>query len=106
MAAILLAGGDRRYITPNAQVMIHQPMGGTKGQATDIENAAKHIIYLKKKLNEMLADFSGKPMKQVTRDTDRDFWMTAKEAIKYGLVDEIIPHAKKNLNPVEPDNEK
>ena len=105
MAAILLAAGDRRCIMPNAEVMIHQPLGGVQGQASEIETAAKHILYLKKRLNQMLADFSGQKLAKIEKDTDRDFWMTAEEAIKYGLVDEIIPWTEKDMTPAKPDDQ-
>ena len=105
MAAILLAAGDRRCIMPNAEVMIHQPLGGVQGQASEIETAAKHILYLKKRLNQMLADFSGQKLAKIEKDTDRDFWMTAEETVEYGLVDEIIPWTEKDLTPAKPDDQ-
>lgn len=92
MGAFLLAGGakGKRMILPNAEVMIHQPSGGTQGQATEIQIAAEHIIRTKKKLNEILAHNTGKPVEQVAEDTERDNWLTAEEALEYGLVDKII----------------
>ena len=92
MGAFLLAGGakGKRMILPNAEVMIHQPSGGTQGQATEIQIAAEHIIRTKKKLNEILAQNTGKPVEQVAEDTERDNWLTADEALEYGLVDKII----------------
>lgn len=92
MAAFLLGGGTKgkRYILPNAEVMIHQPLGGTKGQATDIEIAAKRIVGLKVKINTMLSNFTGQPMKKLHKDVERDYWMDAKEAVEYGIVDKII----------------
>ena len=92
MGAFLLAGGakGKRMILPNAEVMIHQPSGGTQGQATEIQIAAEHIIRTKKKLNEILAQNTGKPVEQVAEDTERDNWLTAEEALEYGLVDKII----------------
>ena len=92
MGAFLLAGGakGKRYILPNAEVMIHQPLGGAKGQASDIEIAAKNIIRTKEKLNRLLAENTGKSYDQVCLDTDRDNWMSAKEAVEYGLVDSVI----------------
>ena len=92
MGAFLLAGGakGKRYILPNAEVMIHQPLGGAKGQASDIEIAAKNIIRTKEKLNRLLAENTGKSYDQVCIDTDRDNWMSAKEAVEYGLVDSVI----------------
>ena len=92
MGAFLLAGGakGKRMALPNAEVMIHQPLGGTQGQATEIEIAAKHIIRTKEKMNRMLAENTGKPFEQVAADTERDNWMSAEEALEYGLVDKII----------------
>ena len=92
MGAFLLAGGQKgkRYILPNAEVMIHQPLGGAKGQASDIEIAAKNIIRTKEKLNKILSENTGKSYDQVCKDTDRDNWMSAKEAVEYGLVDSVI----------------
>ena len=92
MGAFLLAGGakGKRMALPNAEIMIHQPLGGTQGQATEIEIAAKHIIRTKEKLNRMLAENTGKPYEQVAADTERDNWMTAQEALDYGLIDSIV----------------
>ena len=92
MGAFLLAGGakGKRYILPNAEVMIHQPSGGAKGQATEIEIAAKNILRTKEKLNRILAENTGKSYVQMCTDTDRDNWMSAKEAVEYGLVDSVI----------------
>lgn len=92
MGAFLLAGGKKgkRYALPNAEVMIHQPLGGAQGQATEIEIAAKHIIQTKEKMNRMLSENTGKPYEEVCKDTERDNWMTAEEAKAYGLVDEVI----------------
>lgn len=92
MGAFLLAGGakGKRMILPNAEVMIHQPSGGTQGQATEIQIAAEHIIRTKKKLNEILADNTGQPVEKVAEDTERDNWLSAEEALKYGIVDRII----------------
>lgn len=94
MGAFLLSGGakGKRYALPNAEIMIHQPLGGAKGQATEIEIAAKHIIQTKKKLNTILSERTGQPYETVVKDTDRDNWMTAEEALKYGLIDKIIEH--------------
>ena len=96
MGAFLLAGGQKgkRFALPNAEVMIHQPLGGAKGQATEIEIAAKNILKTKEKLNRMLAENTGKPYEQICADTERDHWLDAKEALDYGLIDEII--TKKN----------
>lgn len=92
MGAFLLAGGakGKRYALPNAEIMIHQPLGGAQGQATEIEIAAKHILQTKEKLNKILADNTGKPYEEVCADTDRDNWKTAEEAKAYGLIDEVI----------------
>lgn len=94
MGAVLLAGGakGKRFCLPNAEVMIHQPLGGAEGQASDIEIQAKHIIKTKARLNKMLADHTGQPLSVIEKDTDRDFYMSAEEAKKYGLVDKIITH--------------
>jgi ATP-dependent Clp protease protease subunit len=92
MGAFLLAAGTKgkRFILPNAEVMIHQPSGGTQGQATDILIAAKHIEKTKKKLNELMADMTGQPLETIEKDMDRDNWMNAEEAVKYGIVDQIM----------------
>ena len=94
MGAFLLAGGTKgkRYSLPNSEILIHQPMGGAQGQASEIEIAAEHIIRIKKKMNQMLADFTGQDVEKIVKDTDRDNWMTAEEAKAYGLIDEIIAH--------------
>ena len=91
MGAFLLAGGakGKRFALPNAEVMIHQPSGGAKGQATEIQIAAENILKTKKKLNQMLADNTGKPYEVVAADTERDHWMSADEALDYGLIDGI-----------------
>ena len=92
MAACLLSSGakGKRYALPNAEVMIHQPLGGAQGQATEIQIAAEHILKTKKKLNQILADNAGKPVEEVEKDTDRDNWLSADEAKEYGLIDEVI----------------
>ncbi len=92
MGAFLLAGGTKgkRLILPNAEVMIHQPSGGAQGQATEIQITAEHILKTKKKLNEILAKNTGKPLEIVEADTERDYWMSAEEALEYGLVDRVI----------------
>jgi ATP-dependent Clp protease protease subunit len=92
MGAFLLAGGakGKRMALPNAEIMIHQPLGGTQGQATEIEIAAKHILKTKEKLNRMLAERTGKPYEEICRDTERDNWMDAQEALDYGLIDSIV----------------
>ena len=92
MGAVLLAGGEKgkRFALPNSEVMIHQPLGGTEGQASDIRIHADHIMKTKDRLNEILAHHTGKPLKTIEKDTDRDFFMSAEDSKKYGLVDEII----------------
>lgn len=92
MGAFLLSGGakGKRYALPNAEVMIHQPSGGAKGQATEIKIVAENILKTKKKLNEILAKNTGKPLEQIEIDTERDYYMTAEEAKEYGLIDNII----------------
>ncbi|MFA6992032.1 MAG: ATP-dependent Clp endopeptidase proteolytic subunit ClpP [Candidatus Gracilibacteria bacterium] len=92
MAAVLLAGGQKgkRFALPNAEVMIHQPLGGAEGQASDIRIHADHIIKTKDRLNEILAFHTGQNLKQVEKDTDRDFFMSAAESKKYGIIDKII----------------
>lgn len=93
MAAFLLSSGDERYALQNAEVMIHQPLGGAQGQATDIKIAAERIIKLKEKLNRILADNTNQPLEKIYEDTERDNFLSAKEAKEYGLIDDII---KKN----------
>ena len=92
MGAFLLAGGakGKRFALPNAEIMIHQPSGGAKGQATEIQIAAENILKTKKKLNEILAANTGKSYEQVAADTERDNYMSAEEAVEYGLIDSII----------------
>ena len=92
MGAFLLSGGakGKRYALPNAEIMIHQPSGGAQGQATEISIAAEHILKTKKKLNEILAANTGKPYDVIAADTERDNWMTAQEAMNYGLSDSVI----------------
>lgn len=92
MGAFLLAGGakGKRYALPNAEIMIHQPLGGAQGQATEIEIAAKHILQTKEKLNRILAENCGQPLDVIAADTDRDNWKTAEEAKAYGLIDDVI----------------
>lgn len=92
MAAILLAAGTRgkRFALPHARIMIHQPMGGTEGTAADIHIQAEEILRIRTVLNQMLALHTGKTIKQIARDTDRDFFMSAKEAVEYGIVDQVL----------------
>ncbi len=95
MGAFLLSSGTKgkRFLLPNSRVMIHQPSSGTQGKITDQEISLREGIYLKKKLNEILAKNTGQKLAQVEKDTDRDFWMSAEEAVKYGLADEVIKKA-------------
>lgn len=92
MAAVLLAGGavGKRRILPNAEVMIHQPLGGAQGQASDILIHAQHIEHTRDKLNRILAEHTGKPLESIRQDTDRDNWLSAHEAVAYGLCDNVI----------------
>ena len=94
MGAFLLAGGakGKRYALPNAEIMIHQPSGGAQGQATDINIVAEQILKTKKKMNEIMAANTGKPVETVALDTERDNYMTAQEALEYGIIDKIIDH--------------
>ena len=92
MGAFLLAAGEKgkRFALPNSRVMIHQPLGGFRGQASDIEIHAKEILYLKKRLNELLAQHTGQSVETIERDTDRDNFLSAPDAVKYGLVDQML----------------
>jgi ATP-dependent Clp protease protease subunit len=92
MAAVLLAGGTkgRRYCLPNARTLIHQPLGGVHGQATEVQIAAREILRTKDSLNKILAKHTGQPLERIERDTDRDFWMGAEESKAYGLVDDVL----------------
>ena len=92
MAAFLLSSGEKgkRYILPNAEVMIHQPLGGAQGQATEIKIAAERILKLKKKLNKILAEVTGKDITTIDNDTERDYFMDSMEALNYGIVDKIL----------------
>ena len=92
MGAFLLAGGTKgkRYALPNSEIMIHQPLGGTKGQATDIKIHADHIIKTRTKLNKMLSEATGKPLEVIEQDTERDNFLSAEEALEYGLIDHIM----------------
>ena len=97
MAAILVAAGakGRRFALPNARIMIHQPSGGSEGQASDIAIQAREILRIRARLNEILAEHTGKSIKEVERDTDRDTFMTAKDAAEYGLIDKVVEPRKK-----------
>lgn len=95
MGAVLLTAGakGKRYVLPNAEVMIHQPLGGAQGQASDIAIHADHIVKTRQKLNQILSERTGQPLSQIEQDTDRDRFMSAQEAKNYGLVDDIIAHS-------------
>ncbi len=97
MAAVLLAAGNngKRSALPHSRIMIHQPMGGAQGQAADMAIAVKEILEQQKQLYQILAEHTGKPLRQITKDADRDFWMCAEEAVKYGIVDEVLRKTKK-----------
>ena len=101
MGAFLLSAGEKgkRMSLPNSRIMIHQPLGGAQGQATDIEIQAKEILYLKQKLNQHLADHTGQPLDKIEVDTDRDFFMSAAEAMDYGLIDQVIDKSPSATNP-------
>ena len=92
MGAFLLYGGTKgkRLALPNAEIMIHQPSGGAQGQATEIEIAAEHILRTKKKLNTILSENTGQPYETIVKDTERDNWLTAQEALEYGLIDKVM----------------
>ncbi|CAK4068813.1 ATP-dependent Clp protease proteolytic subunit [Vibrio sp. 16] len=94
MGAFLLAGGapGKRYVLPNSRVMIHQPLGGFQGQASDIQIHAQEILTIKQKLNKLLAEHTGQPLEVIERDTDRDNFMAAEQAVEYGLVDAVLSH--------------
>lgn len=97
MAAVLLAAGTKgkRYALPNAEIMLHQVMGGVTGEAIEIEITAKQIMKIKEKINKILAKHTGQPLEKIEKDTDRDFYLSAKEAKEYGLIDEVIQPSKK-----------
>lgn len=97
MGAILSSSGakGKRFALPNAELMIHQPLGGAQGQATEIEIAAKNILRTRERLNKILVDKTGQPLERVQKDTDRDNFMTAEEALEYGLIDEIMDSSEK-----------
>ena len=98
MGALLLAGGTKgkRHCLPNSRVMIHQPSGGSQGQASDIEIQAQEIIYLKGRLNQILADHTGKSIDKITEDTERDNFMTPQQSLEYGLIDTVIEPRKQS----------
>lgn len=89
-AFLLGTGTGRRSATENSRIMIHQPLGGARGTAKDIEIQAKNIVWMRERINEILAERTGKSLEQISKDTDRDYWMTAEEAVDYGLIDEVI----------------
>lgn len=95
-AALILAGGKhgKRYSLPNAEILLHQVMGGAEGQAIEVEIAARHIIKIKNRINQLLAKHAGQPLKKIEKDTDRDFYMTPEEARAYGVIDKIIKTVK------------
>jgi ATP-dependent Clp protease protease subunit len=100
-AVLLLAGAKgKRYSLPNSRIMIHQPMGGVRGQATDIDIQAREILRLKARLNEIIVKHTGQPIERIEKDTDRDYFMGATEAKAYGLIDEVVAH-KKAVSPAE-----
>jgi ATP-dependent Clp protease protease subunit len=92
MGAFLLAGGSKgkRYALPNSRILIHQPSGGSQGQASDIEIQAREILYLRERMNKILSDRTGQPVERIARDTDRDNFMSANDAVSYGLIDKIF----------------
>ncbi|MBQ1950785.1 MAG: ATP-dependent Clp endopeptidase proteolytic subunit ClpP [Clostridia bacterium] len=92
MGSFLLAAGTKgkRLALPNSEIMIHQPLGGAKGQASDIKIQADHILYIRNRMNAMLSEMTGQPLEIIERDTDRDNWMTADDAVRYGLVDRVV----------------
>ena len=96
MGSFLLTAGEKgkRFALPNAEIMIHQPLGGAQGQATEIEIAARHILQTRERLNKILAERTGQPMEVIERDTDRDNYMTAEQAKDYGLIDEVMVNSK------------
>ena len=92
MGSFLLAAGakGKRYALPNSEIMIHQPLGGAKGQASDIKIQADHILYIRNRMNNMLSALTGQPLDVIERDTDRDNWMTADDAVRYGIIDKVV----------------
>lgn len=92
MGSFLLAAGakGKRYALPNSEIMIHQPLGGAKGQASDIKIQADHILFVRNRMNRLLSELTGQPLEIIERDTDRDNWMTADDAVRYGIVDKVV----------------
>ena len=103
MGALLLTAGakGKRYALPNARVMIHQPLGGFQGQATEIDIHAREILKIRERLNDIMAKHTGQPIEKISHDTERDYFMSAEEAKKYGLIDEVISRQTKGLKSVE-----
>ncbi|MGB3310448.1 MAG: ATP-dependent Clp endopeptidase proteolytic subunit ClpP [Nodosilinea sp.] len=103
MGAFLLTAGEKgkRMSLPNSRIMIHQPLGGAQGQATDIEIQAKEILYLKKQLNEAIANNTGQSLEKIAEDTERDFFMSPHEAVEYGLIDQVIDRTSVGARPME-----
>lgn len=99
MGAFLLGAGTKgkRFILPNAEVLIHQPLGGTSGQASDIAIHAKHILQTREKLNQLMADHTGQSVERITADTERDYIMTAQEAVEYGIVDKVVTERDRTI---------
>lgn len=102
MGAFLLTAGEKgkRMSLPNSRIMIHQPLGGAQGQATDIEIQAKEILYLKKQLNDAIAKNTGQPIDKIAQDTERDFFMSPQEAVEYGLIDQVIDRTSVGSRPL------
>jgi ATP-dependent Clp protease protease subunit len=102
MGAFLLTAGEKgkRMSLPNSRIMIHQPLGGAQGQATDIEIQAKEILYLKKQLNDAIAQNTGQPIEKIAADTERDFFMSPQEAVEYGLIDQVIDRTSVGSRPM------
>ena len=92
MGSFLLAAGakGKRLALPNSEIMIHQPLGGAKGQASDIKIQAEHILFIRNRMNTLLSQMTGQPLETIERDTDRDNWMTAEDAVRYGIIDKVI----------------
>jgi len=98
MGALLLAAGEKgkRYCLPSSRIMIHQPLGGFQGQASDVEIHAREILYVKNQLNEILAKHTGQPIERIAKDTDRDNFLSGEDAVKYGLVDKVLVSRENN----------